>query len=561
MAQVLTVQGDKNESIAILDAPAKTVFADAEELLSAEQAKGLLRFSTAGSVDDGKSTLIGRLLYDSRSVYEDNVRSVTRDSVIDFAQLTDGLRAEREQGITIDVAYRYFSTAKRKFIIADTPGHEQYTRNMATGASTADVAIVLVDARKGILDQTRRHACIAALLGIPVVVAAINKMDLVDFSEEVFREHERNLGALAERLGISELHCIPVSALDGDNVVYRSTRSPWYEGPSLLEFLETAPLAVQLTHAGFRLPVQRVIRPNQEFRGFAGQIAAGTVRPGDEILAQPSGIRSRVRSISTFDGDLPFAQAPQSVTLTLEDEVDISRGDLIATVDAPPSKASRLDATVVWMHATPLRAGKTYLLKHTAQTVKARVVEIRSRIDVEHLEHRAADQLGLNAIGEVVIETSRALLADAYRDNRITGSFILIDPTDNATAGAGMIRVAHADETVRTAHAGALIVTGRRSGLASKLEELFLDAGALVVRTRVADHATLLPLLHAGAVILAEGDGSDGAAELTVRRYDHGSEETLAVSEANGEEQLAKSIFQAILPEAFSGNGFSGDEA
>jgi sulfate adenylyltransferase subunit 1 len=362
----------------------------AEALLAADREKDLLRFSTAGSVDDGKSTLIGRLLYDSRSVYEDNVRAVTRDSVIDFAQLTDGLRAEREQGITIDVAYRYFSTAKRKFIIADTPGHEQYTRNMATGASTADVAIVLVDARKGILDQTRRHACIAALLGIPTIVAAINKMDLVGFSEEVFLRHQRDLEALAARLEVPSFHCIPVSALDGDNVVHRSERAAWYTGPSLLEFLESAPLAVQHTQASFRLPVQRVIRPNQEFRGFAGQIASGTIHPGDEILALPSGIRSRVRTISTFDGDLPIAYAPQSVTLTLETEVDISRGDLIAAIEAPPHKASRLEATLVWMHTTPLRSGKTYLLKHTAQTVKARIAEAASTSNIWNIAPRSS---------------------------------------------------------------------------------------------------------------------------------------------------------------------------
>ena len=281
-----------------------------EARLEAELAKGLLRFSTAGSVDDGKSTLIGRLLYDSRNVYDDQIRSVTHNAAIDFAQLTDGLRAEREQGITIDVAYRYFSTPKRKFIIADTPGHEQYTRNMATGASTADVAIVLVDARKGILDQTRRHTCIAALLGIPTVIAAVNKMDIVDFSEEVFENHRRDLIALAAQLEIPELIAVPVSALEGDNVVHRSPRMPWYDGPSLLELLETVPLAIERTNAGFRFPVQRVLRPHQDFRGFAGQITAGTVYPGDEVVALPSGRRTRVRSITTWDGDLPSAHAP-----------------------------------------------------------------------------------------------------------------------------------------------------------------------------------------------------------------------------------------------------------
>jgi sulfate adenylyltransferase subunit 1 len=482
-----------------------------EEQLEADRAKDLLRFSTAGSVDDGKSTLIGRLLYDSRNVYEDHVRAVTHNAAIDFAQLTDGLRAEREQGITIDVAYRYFSTAKRKFIIADTPGHEQYTRNMATGASTADVAIVLVDARKGILDQTRRHACIAALLGIPTVIAAINKMDLVDFSEEVFERHRGELTALARRLEIPELIAVPVSALEGDNIVHRSKRMAWYGGPSLLELLETVPLAIERSHAAFRLPVQRAIRPHQDFRGFAGQIAAGTVRPGDEVIALPSGARTRVRSITTWDGELDAARVPQSVVLTLEDETDLSRGDMIAAVGAPPRRTRRFESTVVWMHAKPLRVGAEYLLKHTTQTVRARVVEIRSRIDVEHLELRGADQLGLNDIGDVVMETSRALLADLYRENRITGSLILIDPADNATAGAAMIRsVSDAAETAPHANraTGALLALGDREHLAAELEAALLEAGALVLRTRVAAGESLLAIARLGAVVLAESDAS-----------------------------------------------------
>src|SRR5579863_6996013 len=418
---------------------ADDIDAQIERDLEADRAKDLLRFSTAGSVDDGKSTLIGRLLYDSRNVYDDQIRSVTKDAAIDFAQLTDGLRAEREQGITIDVAYRYFSTPRRKFIIADTPGHEQYTRNMATGASTADVAIILVDARKGILDQTRRHACIAALLGIPIVLAAVNKMDLVGFSEEVFEDHRRQLHALAARLAIAELIAVPVSALEGDNVVHRSTRMPWYTGPSMLELLETLPLAIERSQAGLRFPVQRVVRPHQDFRGFAGQIAAGAVHPGDEVVALPSGRRTRVRSITTWEGDLASARAPQSVVLTLEDEIDLSRGDMITAVAAAPEKTTRLEATVVWMHAKPVRAGDTYLLKHTTQTVRARIEQIRHRVDVEHLEERPAHELGLNDIGGVVLELSRPVLADLYRDNRTTGSFILIDPAENTTVGAAMI--------------------------------------------------------------------------------------------------------------------------
>ena len=488
-----------------------------EQQLEAERAKDLLRFSTAGSVDDGKSTLIGRLLYDSQNVYEDHVRAVTHNAAIDFAQLTDGLRAEREQGITIDVAYRYFSTAKRKFIIADTPGHEQYTRNMATGASTADVAIVLVDARKGILNQTRRHACIAALLGIPTVIAAINKMDLVDFSAEVFERHRRDLLALARLLDIPELIAVPVSALDGDNVVHRGLRMPWYDGPTLLELLETVPLAIERSLDAFRFPVQRVIRPHQDFRGFAGQIAAGTVRPGDEVIALPSGRRTRVRSIATWDGDLEAAKAPQSVVLTLEDETDLSRGDMIAAVAAPPHRTRHFEATVVWMHSNPLRAGASFLLKHSTQTVRAHVVQIRSRIDVEHLDQRATDQLALNDIGEVVIETSRALLADLYRENRATGSFILIDPADNAT---GMIRgISDVDESAPTINRATrgLLVVGNRSQLAAQIEKELLEAGALVLRTRVPVSASLVTIARLGAVVLVE---SDDNAPLTLARVD-----------------------------------------
>ncbi len=480
-----------------------------EEQLAAERAKDLLRFSTAGSVDDGKSTLIGRLLYDSRNVYDDHVRAVTHNAAIDFAQLTDGLRAEREQGITIDVAYRFFSTPKRKFIIADTPGHEQYTRNMATGASTADVAIVLVDARKGILDQTRRHACIAALLGIPVVIAAVNKMDLVGFSQEVFDDHRRSLLDLARQLEIPELIAVPVSALDGDNVVHRSERMSWYNGPSLMELLETVPLAIERSHAGLRFPVQRVLRPHQDFRGFAGQITAGTVRPGDKVVALPSGFRTRVRSITTWEGDLEAARAPQSVVITLEDETDVSRGEMLVSAADSPHRTRHFEATVVWMHAKPLRPGSTYLLKHTSQTVRARVVEIRSRIHVEQLEHHPAEQLALNDIGQVVIETSRPLLADLYRDSRATGSLILIDPEDNATAGAGMIRsiadAGDAESEINRATRGVLAL-GNRAELAAELERSLLEAGAVVLRTRVPLSPPLIALARMGAFLLVESD-------------------------------------------------------
>jgi sulfate adenylyltransferase subunit 1 len=524
------------------------VDAQIEQQLEAERAKDLLRFSTAGSVDDGKSTLIGRLLYDSRNVYDDHIRSVTHNAAIDFAQLTDGLRAEREQGITIDVAYRYFSTPKRKFIIADTPGHEQYTRNMATGASTADVAIVLVDARKGILDQTRRHACIAALLGIPTVIAAINKMDLVDFSQEVYDRYHRDLQALAARLEIPELITVPVSALEGDNIVHRSQRIPWYDGPSLLELLETVPLAIERLNTGLRFAVQRVLRPHQDFRGFAGQIAAGTIRPGDEIVALPSGRRTRVRSISTWDGELASAHAPQSVVLTLEDETDLSRGEMIASVADAPHRTRHFEATVVWMHAKPLRPGTTYLLKHTTQTVRAQVIEISSRIEVERLEERASDQLALNDIGKIVIETSRPLLADLYRENRTTGSFILIDPADNATAGAGMIRdIADADDSASGANRAirGLLVVGNRSYLAAQIESSLLQEGVLVLRTRAAATPSLLTIARLGAVVLIE---SDEAGPITLTAVNGPNIAPRALSLDNPEEILNELRRLAALP-------------
>ena len=481
-----------------------------EEFLAEEQQKDLLRFSTAGSVDDGKSTLIGRLLYDSRNVYEDHVRSVTRTSggstapVIDFALLTDGLRAEREQGITIDVAYRFFSTARRKFIIADTPGHEQYTRNMATGASTADLAIILVDARKGILTQSRRHAYIAALLGISRVVAAINKMDLVDYSEEVFGRLKSDFAALTERVGIASFEAIPISALEGDNVVRGSERMPWYEGPSLLEYLENVEVSGRNSDAPFRMPVQRVIRPDQNFRGFAGQIAAGTIRPGDRIVALPSGRTSSVERIVTFDGDLESASAPLSVTLTLEEELDISRGDLIAAVAERPAVTNHFAASAVWLHEQPLALHKRYLLKHASHVVPARVRAIRHRVDIETLETQAAAALELNGIGEVEVETDRPILADLYGESRATGSFILIDPMSNATVGAGMIRQV-LTTAVAEEEAPRVVLAGRAA--VEELEERLLELDYLVVRTRVKDHAVWRALHEAKVVVLVETDG------------------------------------------------------
>jgi sulfate adenylyltransferase large subunit len=385
---------------------------------------GLLRICTAGSVDDGKSTLIGRLLYDSRSVYEDQVHSVEKASrnrtagPIDFSLFTDGLRAEREQGITIDVAYRYFATARRKFILADTPGHEQYTRNMATGASTADVAILLVDARNGVRAQSRRHAQIARLLGITDYVLAVNKMDLVDFDRDVFDGICEEFDSI---LPGATLHPIPMSALHGDNVITRSARTPWFDGKALLEHLETVDVNRSQARKPFRLPVQLVIRPDHEFRGFAGQIVSGVVHPGDLVTAWPSGRSSRVKRIVTWDGDLEAAHAGMSVTLALEDEIDISRGDMIGMGEIQIGERFRAD--VVWMDERPLDPSRVYLLKHTTRTVTA---------EVDH-------GLLLNQIGSLTVSTARPLLFDRYSENRSTGSFILIDPVTNFTAGAGMI--------------------------------------------------------------------------------------------------------------------------
>jgi sulfate adenylyltransferase subunit 1 len=484
---------------------------DIETFLAQEQAKDLLRFTTAGSVDDGKSTLIGRLLFDSQNVYEDQLKAVTKASVnrsagpIDFSLLTDGLRAEREQGITIDVAYRYFATARRKFIIADTPGHEQYTRNMATGASTADLAIILIDARNGILPQSRRHAYIASLLGIPNFAIAVNKMDLVDYDEAVFRAIEQDFSDFLRQLhGATDAYFLPISALAGDNVVRRSRVMPWFDGPSLLEFLETVPVLDRVRAASFRFPVQRVVRPDQTFRGYAGQVVSGAVRPGDAILAFPSGRRSRVQSIETFDGPLQEAIAPMSVTLTLEDELDISRGDMLASAQKLPEVARQFDATVVWLNEQPLDPARTYVVKHTAQSVAAQVKAIKHRVNIATLEHEEAGSLEMNAIGVLRIETSRPIFFDAYSDNRATGSFILLDPATNATVGAGMILSAvHTDRTRRTAemklgrvtvaeriaryrHSGATVALGRRQQLAWLLERRLFDRGCAVV---IADKA------------------------------------------------------------------------
>ena len=426
-----------------------------ESLLRQDEQKDLLRLSTAGSVDDGKSTLIGRLLYDSKGAYEDQIASARKASVnqtagpLDFALLTDGLRSEREQGITIDVAYRYFSTPKRKFIIADTPGHEQYTRNMATGASTADLAIILVDARSGVLPQSRRHLYIATLLGIRHIVVTVNKMDLVDYSEEVFERIRLDFLSFAGQLIIGQLKFIPISALNGDNVVTRSSKMPWYAGPCLLEYLETVSVSRDRAFEYMRFPVQYVIRPNLDFRGFAGQLASGVIRPGDPVMVLPSGRTSRVKSITTFDGDLPEAFPPMSVTLCLEDEVDVSRGDMLVPPQHPPHVARRFEAMLVWMNQTPLEPGRPYLIKHSTQQAGAQVAAVRYRVNINTLEHELAERLGFNEIGAVMIEAKRPLYFDPYDESRITGAFILIDPLTNETLAAGMIKSGLAGESER----------------------------------------------------------------------------------------------------------------
>ncbi len=489
-----------------------------DDFLAAEQQKDLLRFSTAGSVDDGKSTLIGRLLYDSRNVYEDQVRAVTgapiagREPAIDFARLTDGLRAEREQGITIDVAYRYFSTERRKFIIADTPGHEQYTRNMATGASTADLAIILVDARKGILIQSRRHAYIASLLGIHHLVVAVNKMDLVDFSEDVFRAIEIEFAALVRQLGGQSLLTLPVSALNGDNVVERSTRTEWYEGPTLLEHLETVPSRVGGDVAPFLLPVQRVIRPNQSYRGVAGQITSGTVRPGDQVVALPSRRTSRVAAITTYDGDLEQASAPRSIALTLEDELDISRGDVLASTDRPPQQADAVEAWLVWFAGERLESERPYLLKHGTQTIAARIIRVLYRVNIHSLEEEAVHTLSMNEIGVAEIAMTRPIFFEPYSASRSAGSFILIDPATNSTLAAGMIRAGV--EVGEVARYKPSTVVAANDAQASALESALTAEGCAVVRTQIESEATLRAVMQVGVFVIVTGTDREIAGAL-----------------------------------------------
>ena len=416
--------------------------------LDADERKSLLRLLTAGSVDDGKSTLIGRLLFDSKKLYEDQLQALERDSKrvgnagageIDYALLLDGLKAEREEGITIDVAYRYFSTNLRKFIIADTPGHEQYTRNMITGGSTANLAIILVDARTGVITQTRRHTFLVSLLGIKHIVLAVNKMDLVDFSEEVFNKIKGEYLELTNQLGIEDVTCFPISAKKGDNVVEKSERTPWFEGTSLLQYLETVPIDQDRNMQDFRFPVQYVLRPNLDFRGFSGKVASGIIRKGDEIMALPSRKTSRVKSIVTYEGELDYAFCPQCVTITLEDEIDISRGEMLVRPDNLSFIGRHIQTKLVWMDEEPMDRSKQFFLKANTNTTRATISAIDYRIDVNTMEHLEGKDFKLNEIGQVQITTAKTLFFDAYKQNRATGAFILIDPITNNTCAVGMI--------------------------------------------------------------------------------------------------------------------------
>ena len=534
--------------------------ADIETFLKQNEEKELLRLSTAGSVDDGKSTLIGRLLYDSNGVYEDQIASIRKavnrsTNTFDLALLTDGLRAEREQGITIDVAYRYFSTPKRKFIIADTPGHEQYTRNMATGASTANLAIILVDARRGVQSQSRRHAFIAAMLGIQHIVVAVNKMDLVGYSEDVFEGIRAEFSDYAPRLQTPDLHFIPISALKGDNVVEKSSRMPWFEGSSLLHYLETVHIASDRNLTEMRFPVQYVICPNLNFRGYAGQVASGVIRPGDPVMVLPSGRTSRIKSVVSYDGELAEAFPPMSVTVCLEDEIDISRGDMLVPPSHSPHVTRKIDARVVWMHDHELELGRTYLLKHTSQTLRAAVTAVRYRVNMSSLEKETPATLKLNDIGAVVIESQKPLFCDPYRRNRATGSFILIDPMSNATVAAGMItgrepersstglagtgtasaargRVERWEQEARATHRAMTCWLNTSPEIVFQVERLLFEAGCRVhalVAAECAAHVAALSRRLNDAGVIALVCGSDNV------ELHEGVENLLAIEVPQGE--------------------------
>jgi bifunctional enzyme CysN/CysC len=531
--------------------------------------KELLRFVAVGSVDDGKSTLIGRLLHDAHGVYDDQLRSVKRASQmagaeIDFSLFTDGLKAEREQGITIDVAYRYFATDKRKFIIADTPGHVQYTRNMATGASTASVAVILIDARLGVLQQSRRHAYIASLLGIRHLVVGVNKMDLVDYSEAVFDGVKREFGAFASRLGFADVSFIPMSALRGDNVVERSEKMGFYRGPTVLELLESIPVASDLDSSDFRFPVQIVLRPSLEYRGYAAQIASGVVRPGDAVMVLPSRKTSRVVGVDLYGAELPVASAPMSVALRLADEIDVSRGDMIVHAGKAPRVAQRFDAMVVWLHERPLDRGKSYLLKHTTQTVRAEVEAVGFQVDLESLERVPAERLGLNDIGKITVSAHRPLFVDAYTVNRTTGAFILIDSLTNDTVAAGMIlendgatpprdaradldhtQVSASERRERLGHAGGALLVGDDRPRAYAIERALFDMGVLGVVVSGSDAAAAAAACVAAGLVAVCAVSEQGAVEIEARV----GASRVVRAEGAGENAVRALVARGIVPD------------
>jgi bifunctional enzyme CysN/CysC len=502
---------------------------DIHTYLDRHQRKELLRFLTCGSVDDGKSTLIGRLLHDTKGIYEDQLAAVKKDSVkhgttgegqIDLALLTDGLRAEREQGITIDVAYRYFSTDKRKFIIADTPGHEQYTRNMATGASTCHLAIILIDARHGVMTQTKRHSFICSLLGIKHLVIAINKMDLMGYSQQTFDRIREEYLSFIQSLGFNDLQFIPLSALKGDNVVEGSKTMPWYTGPTLLQHLETVPIAGDRNLADLRFPVQVVLRPHLNFRGFAGTIASGVIRTGDAVRVLPSGKTSRVKSIVTYTGELAEAWAPMAVTITLEDEIDLSRGEMLVHAEIEtavggrpaPQVADDLDAMVVWMNDVPMMPGKSYWFKQTTRLVAGSVAELQYAVDVNTLAQKPANRLNLNEVGRVTMALSQPLVFDPYNVNPATGAFIIIDRLSNNTVGAGMIlgratagrdlrgRVTQQEKEARLGQRGAVVWVAQ--SLAEPLERALFERARTVVHFDATAWQDVLPGNPAFAALL-----------------------------------------------------------
>lgn len=513
---------------------------DINAYLAQHERKELLRLLTCGNVDDGKSTLIGRLLHDSKMIYEDQLEAIKSDSVksgttggeVDLALLVDGLQAEREQGITIDVAYRYFSTAKRKFIIADTPGHEQYTRNMATGASTCDLAVILIDARHGVQTQTKRHSFITSLLGIKHTIIAINKMDLMNFSEDVFNNIKADFEDFAQQLDLHDVHFVPLSALNGDNVVNQSEHTPWYDGKPLMSILENVEIAADKNMKDLRFPVQYVNRPNLNFRGYCGTLASGIVRPGDEVTVLPSRKTSKVKSIVTFDGDLEYAFAPMSVTLTLEDEIDVSRGDMIVHSSSVPEVTSRFDAHLVWMSEDALLPGKEYLIKLGTTTVNGRIAGIRHNIDVNTMEQANADELKLNEIALCDISLDRSVVVDDYTNHHGTGSFIIIDRLTNLTVAAGMVasltsdadlQIALTDSSQVSAQdranrygqvAQALYVTGsnteNRNAVAYAIEKQLFDQGRAVAVLTEAESDAVAIVVGAGLIAISSQASAEG---------------------------------------------------